>query len=381
MLWFAFCSACAGVSVRPESVRADSLPVVSLSADSARDLAAHVETAIDALSDGGYAEAEQHARQALDIDPRAARARSVLGVVLFQKSALVDPPDLFLAHAGEAELRLAEQLAPEDPFVGWMHAVMLAEEGHLSAAAATAEAALQRTAGAPPAERAALLGVAGIYRYELGEERAAEPHLRGYVALRPDDATAWFRLGVSLLRMAEVPSGARPNSLVTAQNQADAAAAAFRRCVELQPDDEDAALAVGSALLRAAELAEERREQGVRDDLRRQALQQFRAVADRFQGSAEAMFRVGVVAETLEQQAAAREAYGRALARDPEHLGSLLNLAGCEDRTGGADADSAMRELLQRALRADAVHGGLVGTERSRIEARLAALQSASTHP
>lgn len=376
VLWFAVCSACAGVSVRPETVRADSLPVVSLSADSARELAAHVEAAMDAVSRLDYPEAEQRARQALEIDPRSARARAVLGSVLCQQSARVDPPDLFLANAGEGELLLAEQLAPADPLVGWMHAVMLADAGHLSAAAAVAEAALGRTADAPPAQRAALLGAAGNYRYELGEERAAVPHLQAYLALRPEDAAAWFRLGASLLRMAEVPSGARPNSLVAAQSQAEAAAAAFRRSAERVQDDEDAALAVGAALLRAAELAAERRLPN-EADLRRQAEQQFRAVADRFQGSAEPLFRLGVLAETRGDAAAAREAYTQALVRDPEHLGSLLNLAASRDREG-ADADADVRELLERALRVDAGQGLLVGNERSRIEARLAVPVSVS---
>lgn len=370
LLWFAFSAACAGVSVRPEQVRADSLPTVSLSADSLRDLALHVDRAIAAVTDRRYGEAEQQARRALEIDPRSARARAVIGMVLFQRSTLADPPDLFLANAGEAELLLAAQLAPTDPFVGWLHAVMLADAGHMSAAAATAEAALLRCSTEPSTGRAALLGAAGTYRYELGEERAATPHLQAYVALRPDDATAYFRLGACLLRTAEVPSGPRPNSLVAAQGQAETAAAAFRRCAELVPGDEDVALAVGAALLRAGELAGERRDTKIRDERRQQAEQQFLATADRFPGSAEAVFRVGVTAEARDDQAAARAAYAQALARDPAHLGSLLNLAACHERIGGGDAE--VRELLQRALLVDAERGELTSAERARVLARLA---------
>lgn len=372
LLVFALCTACAGVSVRPENVSADSLPSVSLSTDSARELAAHVERAIDAVVRRRYGEAEQQARAALEIDPRAARARSVLGMVLFQRSALAEPPDLFLANSGEAQLLLAEQLAPADPFVGWMHAVMLAEQGHMSAAAATAETALRRTDGAPPMERAALLGAAGTYRYELGEERAATPHLRAYIALRPDDATAHFRLGSCLLRMAAVPLGPKPNAFVVAQNDAEAAAAAFRRCAELVPGDEDVALAVGAALLRVAELAGERRDTALRDERRQQAVQQFLATSERFRGNAEAMFRVGVVAEARGDDAAARDAYLEALLRDPGHVGSLLNLAGCHQRIGGPNADGAVRELLQRVLAVDAERPSLTRSERDRVLARLA---------
>ncbi|MBL8727078.1 MAG: tetratricopeptide repeat protein [Planctomycetes bacterium] len=379
VLFLAVCSACAGVSVRPEAVRADSLPVVALSADTERELGRHVDAAIEAVMRRHYAAAERQARQALDIDPRRARARAVLGMVLFQRSTLADPPDLFLAHAGEADLILAEQLAPADPFVGWMHAVMLAEAGHMTAAAATAEAALGRTEAAPANERAALLGVAGTYRYELGEERAALPHLQAYVALRPDDATARFRLGYCLLRLAGLPSGPKPNSLVVAQGQAEAAAAAFRRGAELVPGDEDVALAVGAALLRAAELAEQRRDTAARDDRRQQALQQFRAVADRFPGSAEALFRVGVVAEAGGEQQTAREAYTQALARDPEHLGSLLNLAAIAEHEAGAE--DAVRELLRRAIAADGRRGALSVAERSRILARLEPPAGGATPP
>jgi hypothetical protein len=299
-------------------------------------------------------------------------------MVLFQRSTLVEPRDLFLAHAGEAQLLLAEDLAPGDPFVGWMHAVMLAEAGHMTAAAATAEAALGRTAAAPPTERAALLGVAGTYRYELGEERAAVPHLQAYVALRPDDAAARFRLGSCLLRMAELPSGPKPNSLLVAQNQADAAAAAFRRGAELMPGDEEMALAIGAALLRAATLAEQRHDTGARDEYRQQAEQQFRATADRFPGSAEALFRVGVVAEARDDRRAAHDAYTQALARDREHVGSLLNLAAAQEHDAGAQA--AVRELLQRALDADAQHPSLSAAERSRMLARLSP-PSDLTHP
>ena len=56
--------------------------------------------------------------------------------------------------------------------------------------AAVAEAALTRTTAAPAEERAPLFGLAGRYRYELGEERAALPLLQAYVGLRPDDAAA-----------------------------------------------------------------------------------------------------------------------------------------------------------------------------------------------
>lgn len=369
----ALCAACAGVSVRPDRVDAATLPTIDVSAADAQERDAQIESAIDAVVRRRYGEAEAAARAALALDPRAARARAVLGMVTFQKAGLDDPPDLFLLHEGEAELELARQLAPDDAFVGWMHAVLLAEGGHLSAAAETAEGALRRAIGAPAAERAALLGIAGTYRYELGEERAAVPHLQAYVALRPDDATAQFRLGASLLRIAALPSGPRPNSLVAAQAQADGAARAFARCAELVPGDDDVALAAGAALVRAAELAGERGDLPAREQRWHDAEVRFRAVAERFPTSAEAVFRLGVVAELRGDEAAARVAYTDALQRDPAHLGSLLNLARSHERTGARDGESAVRELLQRALRVGTELGTLSDEERAAITARLAA--------
>ncbi|MBL9079237.1 MAG: tetratricopeptide repeat protein [Planctomycetes bacterium] len=366
-------AACAGVSPRPKAADAAALPRVALSTDSARDLARHVERAIDAVVQLRYVEAEAEARAALELDPRSARARAVLGMVLFQRAGLDDPPDLFLANRGESELQLAEQLDPTDPFVGWMHAVLLAEAGHMSAAAAQAEAALARAGDRTPQERAALLGAAGTYRYELGEERAAVPHLQAYVALRPDDATASFRLGWCLLRLAGLVSGPRPNSLQVAQGQADAAVRSFRRCAQLVPGDDDVALAVGVALLRGAELAEELQDPDGRDERRRDAEASFREVAARFPGNAEALFRAGVTAEARGDEVAAREDYTAALQRDPEHLGSLLHLAACQQRAGATDGDPAQRELLQRALRVGTERGSLTDAERAQLAARFAA--------
>jgi tetratricopeptide (TPR) repeat protein len=144
------------------------------------------------------------------------------------------------------------------------------------------------------------------------------------------------------------------------------------------PGDEEMALAIGAALLRAATLAEQRHDTGARDEYRQQAEQQFRATADRFPGSAEALFRVGVVAEARDDRRAAHDAYTQALARDREHVGSLLNLAAAQEHDAGAQA--AVRELLQRALDADAQHPSLSAAERSRMLARLSP-PSDLTHP
>ena len=365
-------AACAGVSLHPELANADALPVNELSASEKQELAALLDRAIKAVGERHYDEAERAALEALDIDPRAARARSVLGMVMVQRARRRDPPDLFEANAGETEVLLAEQIAPNDAFVGWMRAAFLEEVGHLSAAAAAAEAALQRAAGAPPADRSAMLAIAGNCRYELGEERAALPHLQACFALRPDDAATAFRIGACLFRIAAVPEGA--NAVEVAQLKAEEAARAFARCAELAPGDAGAALAVGAGLVRAAELAGQRRdlpalERRTQQEQRwQQAEQQFRTVAERFPAMAEPLFRLGVLAETRGDSAASHQAYLQALDRDRQHLGSLLNLATVLEASGDATAAAV---LLERALAADEARPGLSADERRRLENRL----------
>jgi tetratricopeptide (TPR) repeat protein len=370
LLLAAFAAACAGVTPRPEDARAEALPTRAMSPAEVVQLAGLVDEAVQVVVLRRYDEAERLARAALELDPRCARARSVLGMVMLQRAKLVDPPDLFLANGGEAETLLAEQLAPADAFVGWMRAVFLVEAGHMSAGAAAAEAALARTAGAPLNERAALFGVAGTYRYELGEERAALPLLQAYVGIRPEDAAAHFRIGSCLLRIAAVPYGPREKAVAVAQDHAERAARAFARSFELAPGDEDAGLAVGAALLRAAELAGQRGDAAARDQRWRDAEVQFDQVAGLFLGSAEPLFRLGVVAEARGDVAAAEAAYGKALDREAAHLGSLLNLAALLD---DGKAPDRVADLLRRALQADTASPGLTKDERRRIEERLLA--------
>jgi hypothetical protein len=183
-----------------------------------------------------------------------------------------------------------------------------------------------RSAGST-AERAALLGLAGRYRYELGEERAALPLLQEYVALRPEDRQARYQLGCTLLRLAAFPRDDRPASLTDAMRKAEAASEAFLRCHEQDPADLDAALAATEALWRAAELADRvakgAREEPEREVLRTSAAAHRRAcreTLDRleagFPTAPEPSFHLAVLAERAGETAAAIAAYERALQRD-----------------------------------------------------------------
>jgi tetratricopeptide (TPR) repeat protein len=380
ILPFAIVAACAGVSPRPDLVDASTVPVVSLGAAEVTTRDGLVLAAQEAVIRRRYDEAMELALQALAIDPRSARAHAIAGMVDLSRASLQDPPDLHGSNAGEARMALAVQLAPTDGFVGWMQAVFLAESKHMSAAAVAAEAALTRCRELPPNERAALLGIAGTYRYELGEERAALPHLQAYLGLRPNDPTFLFRLGDCLLRKAAVPEGVTPPlAWRQAQRDAEAAARAFRRCAELVPGDEDADLAAGTALLRAAELADQRitkgktrddRAEAERDANRVAAEQQFRAVAERFPASPLALAELAQALLQRDDREGARSAFAAALARAPGHVASVLGLAKLEADAGERPA-AVVR--LQQLLERDAAGAAeLTDDERERIRRWLA---------
>lgn len=359
-----FLVACAGTAPDPSQASIDDLPDVTLSDAERAECEALEQDAIDAVVRRRYEQAEVAANRVLAKNPRSARARAVLGMVRLQIAARIEPTDWFGARAGEVEMELARQLDPNNAFVGWMHAVFLAESGHMSAAAATAEEALVRSAAASATERAALLGTAGTYRYELGEERAARPHLEAYVALRPDDSAAHFRLGSSLLSIAKTPQGSPP-PYVTSQRDAEEAAKAFGRCFELAPGDEDAALAMAAAWVRAAELADLQDKPEERDALHRMAVEHLGGLATKFPANAEVHFRLGVLAALQNDSKAAKDGYEAALARHEHHMGSLMNLAALVVADGEIDR---AKKLFARLLAAPGAQTELSRSERQRIE-------------
>lgn len=359
--------ACAGIAPDPRAADAATLPSVELTTEQREAVQRDESRAILAISRQRYDEARRLAELVLDTQPRSARARAVIGLTMLERAAQQRPTTWRGLREGETQLELASQLAPGDATVAWLHAIFLAEIGHLSAAAARAEEGLAAAAEAPLADRAVLLGAAGNYRYELGEERAALPHLQAYIALRSDDAEAVFRIGWCLLRRAEVPRGA--DALRTAQVDAESAAKAFLRCSELRQEDESAALAVVTSYLRAAQLADERGERAARDSLRAAAGQHLRRMAERFPKSAEVRFHMGLLAEAEQQPDVARAAYGAALELSPAHLGSALNLAALLQAAGDpGGAETVLRRLLDDARAAAA----LTREERRRVENWLA---------
>lgn len=369
-------SGCAGVTRRVDRATAVDLAKPSLSPAQQAAVRDQVERAMAAVIRRHFDEAGVAADEALAIDPRAARARAVRALVLAQQGVLEDPPGLHAEREAECELVIAREIAPDDAFVGWVYALFLAETGHVSAAAEVAEGTLRRAEGAPPNERAALLGIAGRYRYELGEERAALPLLQEYVALRPDDVAARFRLGYTLLRLSSHLRDESLPVLLDARWQSESAVVAFTRCAEQSPGDDDMHMAVATARLRAAEVqdvlartargdAERANARAAADAHRQQALATLYATAERFPGNAEPRFRIAVLDQQRGDLDAARAGYEQALAIDAHHLGSLLNLA-------RICADAGERErattLLREALASDSETSRLTDDETKRIQ-------------
>lgn len=347
-------AACSAASPDPAVMAAAELPVMQLDEASAVRAAEAAARAVAAVDSRRFELAEDIARDVLSWAPRQPRARAVLGLCLLQRASAVSPPDLQLQNTGEGETLRASRLAPTDLVVGRLRAQFLARVEHLSAAAAAAEAVLVQNQRSDDADYVALLALCGEWRYELGEERLARPHLQALTDLRPSDAAAHFRLGICMLR--------------TADNAVDAAAAAkaFARSLELAPGDEDAMLSIGKAHARGAELASG----AEREAALEAAAKVFGEAAARFPESAEAAFCEGVALEQLGRSAAAAAGYETALQRDPSHLGAMLDLA--QLRLQDPATAAAARELLQRALnRAGADRKALTPPERARIEAFL----------
>lgn len=370
--------ACAGVPPSPEQIAAGEPPAVVLTEAQRQRVADLEQQALRQVELGRFELAADAAGDALVLDPRAARARAVAGFARFERSRARGEADLHVEQRADGETLLALRLAPDDPVVGRLRGMFLAGTGHLSAAAAVAESVLTQ---APQGDsRTDLLALAARWRYELGEERLAMVHLHELVPLRPDDAVAWFRLGVCLLRRAAVAHDAAAR--LQARDDALAAERAFVRCVELVPGDLDAHDAAGMALVAAADLERQLGDDAAVVARLQAAAARFADAAARFPAAAEPCFRLGVVAEEQQRPEAALAAYALALQRDPDHLGALLNQAGLL-LADPADPVAVGRahELLRRALAVADRPGGLSSAERARITALLAAPASADRRP
>ncbi len=361
---------CAGVSTDPEAMAARELPAAGPGVDAAA-VATDETEALRLLAAESYSEAVETARSVLERDPRRARARSVFALALLRSSPEQGPAPMAIQSAADGESLTALRLAPADPVVGLVRGRVLAEIGHLSAAATAAEDCLKLSAATDLPEFLDLLAATAEWAHELGEDRRALVHLRELASRRPSDSLAHYRLGTCLLRIAS--------------NGDDAAAAsrAFARCAELEPESQDTRAAVVAALVRAAELYES---DGEAEKARAQLVAAASAatlIKERFPNSAAAAFQLAAVCELQGELKQAVEAYEGALQLDAEHLPSLLNLLSCATRQRDAYAEicrSAPRmptqsTLLDRTLAVDAAKGGLSDAERTKLEKLRASLR------
>lgn len=327
--------ACRGASPDPEAMARD-LPAAATLSDAARqDVRSTADRAVEALDAGRLEGAEELARQALERDPACARARAVLANCVFARAARSQPPELHLQQEADGETLRAVALAPADPVVARLRGAFLAATLHLSAAAETAERLLQQPPAGLDHEWLELFRAAGMWRFQLGEERAAREWLRIAVQA-PVDAQAFFTYGLCMLRTAQVAT------------DATTAAWAFREASGLDPANVEAAYGVHRAYARAAALASKAGERTQADGFLQSALDAAAGLAARRPADPEPEFDAGNMLAEAGKADAAAGAWERALERDAHHIGALLNLAHLRAPTDKAAAAA----LLQRALAA-----------------------------
>jgi tetratricopeptide (TPR) repeat protein len=355
-------AACSSAAPSVEQMAAREFAAASNQEDEAEAVRIAVEARAQ-LETGEFDDAIDEARDALDLDPRNARARAVLAAAILGGSNDETPPPFAVVCEAEGESRSALGLLPKDCFVALVHARIVAASGHLSAALAAAEACLQQAVPDASAERAQLAAAAADWAFELGEDRRAIARLREHLDFDPNDARAHHRLGSCLLRIAQEPADVL------------AASKAFSHCAELDPKDLDAQRAVVVSLLRASELAAKKGDAAAVSSALTDALAAAVALEQRFPMSIDGPHLQGVVCHRQREFAKAVECYQRALAIDQEHLPTLLAMIDLALLSNDASNEAlpkgtlAPGEWIRRALGADANNGGLDEKERGTLRA------------
>ena len=341
-------SACGGMAPLPQEIAARLPPERHLGEAERARVSEHTQAAVERLFAGEHAMARKESEAALAFDPRQARARAVRAHCLMKDAREETPPILAIWSRAEGELLLAWKLAPKDPVVGLLRAQFFEEDGHLSSAAVALEISL---ASSP--DDLSLLRMATRLRYELGEERQALPLLHHLLELEPKDSDALYRLGCCSLEIAESTNGS-----VERRELLKNAVAAFRRHRDLSPDDIDNFIGEARARFLALDSAEEHTKEMLA------ILALYEQAAKIAPSSAEPDFGRGVIFAELGRAKKSRVAYERALVCDPQHVGSLLNLAAS---LAAAGEHSDARDLCHRALKLD-----LTSAERRRVQSYLA---------
>ena len=343
--------ACGGVSPDPVRMATDLPPVREVVGVPAQRLERAEERAWGALERGDLHVARRESDVAIGIDPRSAIGRVVRGLLLLADAQKEDPPELRTMRRAEGELRSARALAPNDLRVGFGLIRLLEADGHLAAAAAEADTLLEQHPEDPR-----LLSVAGRLHDDLGNETLSVDLLERYVEQKPEDAGAWYRLAWSRARLGERARDEPERAALWR-----AAAEAFESYVALITKDADGYLGAGHAWLQVAGLVPAERSTALAA-----ALASYAKVEELLPEAASGPYGAGAVHEAAGRIEAASVAYDRALAREPNHVPSLLNQLALQQTKNPPRAEALARKLL--ALPADALTGG----ERKQIEAWLA---------
>jgi tetratricopeptide (TPR) repeat protein len=333
-------AACSSVPPSPAEYAAQVPPERELSTAERELVARLLASARQRFAEGQHDAAEDAARGALRLDPRAAGARAVLGECL--------------AHAGdpvraEGELLLASHLDPGDPHVALAYARFLERDHHLTAAAAVIDQALRRHL-----DDAELLSAASRLRFELGEERLALPLLTRLLTIRPQDAEAQYRMAQCEAALAASEQGPLRRR---AYEQAARSYAGYR---QLRADDVDGCLGEAHALMHAAgagQLSDR--------ELLAAAERAYRDAEQLAPDDARVAFGLALTAEAIGDHERARQLYRRALGLDPLHAGARLNLAASLEASGQGDE---ARTHWSIALQLD-----LTPIERQRVAEAIAA--------
>ncbi len=337
-------AACSSPGPLPEEMAANLPAQRQLSPATQERVRKLTQDALLGLLAGNYPLATQEALAAIAVDPRAARARAVLGRCLLQQAQEVQPPELSLMQRAEGEMLRAKRLDPDDPEIGVFYAQFLIIEGHLSRAAEELDQVLGLHAN-----HLSALRTASEIRYEMGEERAALPLLQRLLVNDPEDSQAVYRLGHCQLRLAE--AAARRDSMESPMPDPQAlyqqAALSFQRYQSLQPGNADGFLGEGHALFQAMCLSASDEADAAAVE---KVLGTFKQAGSLRPKSPVPLHSRAVVHEYLGRLPEAQSLYELALLLNPDYLPSILNLAALAAAAG--DHQAAL-EYCRHALQLD----------------------------
>ncbi len=314
------------------------------------------------LESGRVESAAEAAGELARAAPRLAKAHALLGRCLLALARRrSDPPDLDLMRRAEGEFLAAVALAPKDPALYGLLGSFYEADGHVEAALAAYDRALEGAAFDLRALRgAARLAVAS------GRERAAARYLESLRA-------ATRRLGIPLpaealfldARVDLVLFEARDQTEAARRTYLERAVRSFREIRARFPEDPRGPLGLAHSLCLRA-MGEGRLPKEDRDEIRLLFLEAARlAPADPLPRYDLARF---LESPLVGDEFAAIQQYRAALDRDPRHLPSRLNLARLLWRRGEREE---ARAIWRAAL------PELEGSERRRVRALLSRTPSA----